>query len=303
MAFKDYYKTLGVEKNAAPEDIKKAYRKLAVRYHPDKNKNDSTAEARFKDVNEANSVLSDPEKRKRYDMFGENWEHAQQEAPGQKQRGGGFRSNPSGRQGQPFSFDASDFENDENFEDLFSSFFGGRQGSGPRARNGADIEADVVITLDEAFNGTARMLSLGTEQHRLELKKGVRDLQQFRLRGKGHPGQNGGKNGDLLINVRLEPHPRYTRKGNDLHCKQTVGLLAAVLGGKAHVQTMHGEKIMTLLPGTQYGATLRMRGLGMPVYDKPGTFGDLYVEILVEIPSKLSPEEREGYEKLAAMKG
>jgi curved DNA-binding protein len=304
MASKDFYKILGIEKNASSDEIKKAYRKLALQYHPDKNKGDKAAEEKFKAVNEANSVLIDPEKRKLYDQYGENWEQVQQ--GGGRPGGASGRPRP-GRQQPPFSFDASDFENDDRFEDLFSQFFGGAQGArgrAPRARNGADMEAEVQISLEDAFEGMSRMLSLGSgsEQYRLTLKKGVREGQQFRLRGKGQAGINGGKTGDLMLNVRIAPHPRYTRTGNDLHCKQTVGLITAVLGGKARVPTLHGEKMMTLAPGTQNGAILRMRGLGMPVYDVLDKYGDLYVEILVEIPRELSGAERALYEQLAALK-
>jgi curved DNA-binding protein len=304
MAVKDFYKILGLEKNAGSDEIKKAYRKLALQYHPDKNKGDKAAEEKFKAVNEANSVLIDPEKRKLYDQYGENWEQVQ--TSGGRPGGASGRPRP-GRQQPPFSFDASDFENDDRFEDLFSQFFGGAQGArgrAPRARNGADMEAKVQISLEDAFEGMSRMLSLGSgsEQYRLTLKKGVREGQQFRLRGKGQAGINGGKTGDLMLNVRIASHPRYTRTGNDLHCKQTVGLITAVLGGKARVPTLHGEKMMTLAPGTQNGAILRMKGLGMPVYDAVDKFGDLYVEILVEIPRELSGAERALYEQLAALK-
>ncbi|MDO8367326.1 MAG: J domain-containing protein [Saprospiraceae bacterium] len=305
MASKDYYKTLGIEKNASPEDIKKAYRKLALQYHPDKNKGDKSAEEKFKAVNEANSVLIDPEKRKLFDKYGENWEQVQQGGPAGGGNGGAAGRQRSTRQQPPFSFDASDFENDERFEDLFSQFFGGTQGGRGRTsrpRNGADAEAEVQISLEDAFSGMTRMLSLGTEQYRLTLKKGVREGQQFRLRGKGQPGTNGGKTGDLLLNIRIAPHPRYTRTGNDLRCKQSVDLVTAVLGGKARVPTLHGEKVMTLQSGTQNGAVLRMRGLGMPVYDTLDKYGDLYVEIAVEIPRELSAKERELYEALMAVK-
>jgi curved DNA-binding protein len=304
MAAKDFYKILGLEKNASPEEIKKAYRKLALQYHPDKNKGDKSAEEKFKAVNEANSVLIDPEKRKLYDQYGENWEQVQQ--GGGRPGGASGRPRP-GRQQPPFSFDASDFENDDRFEDLFSQFFGGSQGGRgrtPRTRNGADMETEVQISLEDAFEGMTRMLSLSTasEQYRLTLKKGVREGQQFRLRGKGRPGMNGGKPGDLMLNVRIAPHPRYTRTGNDLRCKQSVELLTAVLGGKTRVQTLHGEKVMTIQSGTQFGAVLRMRGLGMPVYDVVGTYGDLYVEIMVDIPHHLSEAERELYDQLAKLK-
>ncbi|MFM9948721.1 MAG: DnaJ C-terminal domain-containing protein [Saprospiraceae bacterium] len=306
MASKDYYKILGIEKNASPEDIKKAYRKLALQYHPDKNKGDKIAEEKFKAVNEANSVLIDPEKRKLYDRYGENWEQVQQGgAAGKRQGGPTGRQRPGGQQ-PPFSFDASDFENDDRFEDLFSQFFGGSAGGrsrGARVRNGANLEAEVQISLEDAFTGISQMLSIGSEeQYRLTLKKGVGEGQQFRLRGKGQPGVGGGKTGDLLLHVRIAPHPRYTRTGNELRCKQTVDVITAVLGGKTRVQTMHGEKIMTLQPGTQNGAVLRMRGLGMPVYDAVDKFGDLYVEIMVEIPRELTAKERELFEALKALK-
>jgi curved DNA-binding protein len=307
MAAKDYYKILGIEKSASPEAIKKAYRKLALQYHPDKNIGDKAAEEKFKAVNEANSVLIDPEKRKLYDQYGENWEQVQQGgAAGGRPGGASGRPRPGRQQAPPFSFDASDFENDDRFEDLFSQFFGGGaqtgRGRAPRSRNGADTEAEVQISLEDAFSGMSRMLSLGTEQYRLTLKKGVKDGQQFRLRGKGAAGINGGKAGDLLLNVRISPHPRYIRTDNDLRCKQSVDLITAVLGGKIRVQTLHGEKMMTLQPGTQYGAVLRMRGLGMPVYDSAAAFGDLYVEVLVDIPGKLSAEEKVLFEQLAALK-
>jgi len=306
MASKDFYKTLGIEKNATSEDIKKAYRKLALQYHPDKNKGDKIAEEKFKAVNEANSVLIDPEKRKLYDQHGENWEQVQQGGPAGSRQGGQAGRQRTTRQQPPFSFDASDFENDERFEDLFSQFFGGStggRGRGTRARNGSNLEAEVQISLEDAFNGISQMLSIGTEeQYRLTLKKGVREGQQFRLRGKGQAGQNGGKNGDLLLNIRILAHPRYTRTDNDLRCKQSVDLVTAVLGGKARVQTMHGEKMMTLQQGTQNGVVLRMRGLGMPVYDAVDKFGDLYVEILVEIPRQISEAEMELYEQIKKLK-
>ncbi|MFN0216953.1 MAG: DnaJ C-terminal domain-containing protein [Saprospiraceae bacterium] len=306
MASKDYYKILGIEKSASPEDIKKAFRKLALQYHPDKNKGDKVAEEKFKAVNEANSVLIDPEKRKLYDRYGDQWEQVQQGGSAGQRPGGGSGRPRQGYQPPPFTFESSDFENDERFEDLFSQFFGGSMGGrgrGGRARNGANIEAEVQIKLEDAFTGISQMVNIGAnEQYRLTLKKGVGEGQQFRLSSKGQPGQSGGKNGDLLLNIRIAPHPRYIRTGNDLRCKQSVDLLSAVLGGKVRVQTMHGEKVMTLQAGTQNGSVLRMRGMGMPVYDTVDKFGDLYVEISVDIPRQLSSEQQALYEQLAALK-
>lgn len=303
MASKDYYKILGIDRKASSEEIKKAYRKLALQYHPDKNKGDKFAEERFKEVNEANSVLIDPQKRKLYDEYGEHWEQVQQGgAPGGRP---GSQGRPrANRQPPPFSFDASDFENDDRFEDLFAQFFGGgrERRRGPIPRQGSDVEAEVHITLEESFSGSTRMLTIGTGQYPLPLKKGVGEGQQFRLRGKGQAGSNGGKNGDLLVNIRIAPHPRYMRKGDDLHCKQSIDLLTAVLGGKVRIPTLHGEKFMNVPAGTQNGAALRMRGLGMPVYGTQDSFGDLYVEIRVDIPRHLSQEEQALYAQLANLK-
>jgi curved DNA-binding protein len=299
VASKDFYKILGVDKKASAAEIKKAYRKLAILHHPDKNKGDKKAEEKFKEANEANGVLSDPEKRKKYDQFGENWENPPQSDPrGHPQNRQSYQQQ-GGNQGQSFTFDNNDFENDPRFEDVFSQFFGGgRSRSNANGRDGTDIEAEVQTTLEDAFAGVTRILALDQEQHKLTLKKGVRDGQQFRLRGKGNPGQGNGKSGDLLVNIRILPHLRYTRTDNDLRCQQAIDLTTAVLGGKARVVTLHGEKMMTLQAGTQFGTTLRMRGLGMPLYDNPTVFGDLYVEVLVRIPSTLSVEERDLYEKL-----
>jgi curved DNA-binding protein len=304
MATKDYYKILGVNEKSTPAEIKKAYRKLAIQYHPDNNVNDKLAEEKFKQVNDANTVLSDPEKRKLYDEFGENWEHPPQHNPTSNGHAGGSARQHNGRpSGSAYTFNASDFENDERFEDIFSQFFGGQQSErATSTRNGSNSEADLQITLEEAFAGYSRVLTIGKEEHKMTLKKGISEGQQFRLRGKGNAGQNGGKNGDLLVNIRIAPHPRYSRSGNDLHCKQSVDVVTAVLGGKTRIQTLHGEKMMTLQPGTQQEATLRMRGLGMPVYDTPGTFGDLYVEILITIPTQLSDEERSLFGQIAALK-
>jgi curved DNA-binding protein len=305
MAVKDFYKILGVDKKASAADIKKAYRKLAILHHPDKNKGDKKAEEKFKEANEANGVLSDPEKRKKYDQFGENWENPPQHNPNANGQNRQYARQQGSNQGGEFSFDANDFENDPRFEDVFSQFFGGGRGQGGRSnangRNGTDIEAEVQTNLEDAFAGVTRILAIDQQQHKLTLKPGVRDGQQFRLRGKGNPGQGDGKNGDLLVNIRILPHPRYTRTDNDLRCQQTVDLLTAVLGGKARVLTLHGEKMMAIQAGTQYGTTLRMRGLGMPMYDNPTVFGDLYVEVLVQIPTNISAEQRDLYEKLAKL--
>ena len=312
MAFKDYYKILGVEKSVSPADLKKAYRKLAKQYHPDKNQGDKRLEAKFKEVNEANDVLSDPDKRRRYNQFGENWEHMKEgggeQAAGRGQGNrGGFGRKPSGESGGGgFTFDAHDFENDNQYEDLLRNFFGNQfQGgagfgsSGPQ--KGEDTEAEVRITLEESFLGATRVFDLEKSEHSLVLRKGVKDGAQFRLRGKGRPGRQGGKNGDLFVNVRIAPHHRFTRTGNDLRCTHHVDLYTAVLGGKVRVQTLHGDKMMAIPAGTQYGSVLRMRGMGMPDYNHPNDFGDLYVEIAVDIPRNLSPQALDLFKQLSEL--
>lgn len=312
MAFKDYYKILGVEKSASPADIKKAYRKLAKQYHPDKNQGDKRLEGKFKEVNEANDVLSDPDKRRRYDQFGENWEHMKEggneQAGGRGQGGGGgFGRRPSGESGGGgFSFDAHDFENDNQYEDLLRNFFGNQFQGGAgfgrtRPQKGEDTEAEAQITLEESFLRTTRVFDLDKSEHSLVLRKGVKDGAQFRLRGKGRPGRQGGKNGDLLVTVRILPHHRFTRTGNDLRCTHHVDLYTAVLGGKARVQTLHGDKMMTIPAGTQYGSLLRMRGMGMPDYNHPNDFGDLFIEVTVDIPRNLSPEALDLFKQLAEL--
>jgi len=314
MAGKDYYKMLGIEKNASPEAIKKAYRKLAVKYHPDKNKGDKKAEDKFKEANEAHGVLSDPEKRKRYDQFGENWEHLQHTEPRDGRGGAAFQRRGGRQKDGGFSFDAADFENDGSVEELLRRYFAGQSdgegspfgrgqgGQNRRGMDGEDQQAEVQISLEDAFLGCSKMLQIGASEHRLVLKKGVPEGQQFRLRGKGQPGRGGGTAGDLLVSIQIAPHARFTRTKNDLLCKQHVDLCTAVLGGKILVATLHGDKIMTLKPGTQNDASLRMRGMGMPQYDHPELFGDLYLEILVDIPKQLSPEEHELFTQIAQLK-
>jgi curved DNA-binding protein len=301
MASKDFYKTLGVDRKATAEQIKKAYRKLALQYHPDKNIGNKAAEDKFKEANEANTVLSDPEKRKKYDQFGEHWEQPNQGGQESARTRPNTSQQASGRQAGRASFDENSSHDGWHYEDAFRQFFEGHQ-NGNQARNGENIEADVPISLEEAFSGVARTLTFGNESRVLTLKKGVSDGHQFRLRGKGHPGQGGGKYGDLLVNIRITPNVKYIRIGDDLRCKQSIELLTAVLGGKVPVYTLHGDKIMQVKAGTQHGATLRMRGLGMPIYDRIDAFGDLYVEVQLHVPTTLTETELSLYKQLAALK-
>lgn len=303
MEYRDYYKVLGVSKNATQDEIKKAYRKLAVKYHPDKNPDNKEAEKKFQEVNEANEVLSDPEKRKKYDALGENWKHYQESGG----RPGGFdwsqyAASPGGG-GFSFEGDASDFFGNEGFSDFFSNLFGGGR-TGKRSRGafkGQDYQSEVDLTLEEAFQGTARIFDLRGHKIRIRIKPGIHDGQVLSIKGKGAPGINGGPAGDLYVTVHVLPHPAYTRQGDDLEQSITVNLYTAILGGTASVNTITGKVNFTIPPGTQQGKILRLKGKGMPVYGEPGKHGDLLVKITIAVPVNLSEEEKELFKKLKSI--
>jgi curved DNA-binding protein len=305
MEYKDYYKVLGVDKKASQDDIKKAYRKLAVKYHPDKNKDNKAAEEKFKLVNEANEVLSDPEKRKKYDTLGENWRQYEQAGAGSRPSGGGRWSN--GRTGSyTYEGDFSDIFGEgggSGFSDFFEQFFGrgaagGGRGGGRSAHfKGQDYQSDMEITLEEAYHGTHRLIQLEDEKLRIATKPGVHDEQKLRIKGKGGKGSKD-NHGDLYVRVLVAPHPRYSRKGDDLHTTHTIDLYTAVLGGYTIVDTMSGQVKVKIDPGTQNGKTIRIKSKGMPIYGKLNQFGDLYVQLLVHIPEQLTDRQRELFEQL-----
>jgi curved DNA-binding protein len=306
MNYRDYYKILGVSKNASTDEIKKAYRKLAIKYHPDKNKGDKSAEDRFKEINEANEVLSDPEKRKKYDAFGEDWRHYQ--ATGGQEGQFDWSKYARQRGGRQANEGAGDFE----FRDIFggqgaSDFFEMLFGRGPTtsagrrssSRKGQDAEAELPVSLEEAYHGATKLFELNGQTIRIRINPGVEDQQVLRLGGKGAAGSRGGAPGDLYLSIRILPHPEFERKGNDLYRELSVPLYTAVLGGKAEVNTLKGAVKVDIQPGTQNGQTLRLAGLGMPIYNEQGRFGDLYVTTVVQIPRKLSEEELTMFRKLA----
>ena len=286
MAYKDYYKILGIDKTASTDDVKKAFRKLAIKYHPDKNPNDKVAEEKFKEINEANEVLSNADKRKRYDEFGENWEYFD--------KGGGNRQQQqsrSGGGGQQYNFTAEDFADDAHFKDIFEKYFGGGFGGFGSQRSttnhtarGANYEAELQILLADSFHGVKRILELENQQIAVTLKRGIRDGQKIRIPEKGGRGLNGGKNGDLLITIRLVRDPFVERNGDDLTVSLNVDIYTALLGGKINLKTFHGIKSIAIKEGTENGSTLRLRGLGMPKYENPTEFGDLYVKINITLP-------------------
>ncbi|MCP9769874.1 J domain-containing protein [Lacihabitans sp. LS3-19] len=291
MEYKDYYKTLGIDKKASQDEIKKAFRKLAVKYHPDKNPDDKIAEAQFKLINEANGVLSDPEKRKKYDELGENWQQYEQYG---KQQGG----NPFGGNGRQYAGNTGGFSNDGDFSDFFEQFFGSGGRQRPRNRKGGDYETEMTISLDEAYKGTSRIINVESEKLRISTKPGAYTDQLLKIAGKGAKGSTAALRGDLYVRIKVQDKVPFQRRGDNLYVSQNVSVYDAVLGGEILAETMTGKVKMKIEAGTQNGKTLRLKGKGMPVYGKEGNFGDLYVQIQVLIPDKLTETQKELFEKL-----
>ncbi|MCB0634073.1 MAG: J domain-containing protein [Saprospiraceae bacterium] len=315
MDYKDYYKILGVDKQASDKDIKKAYRKLATKYHPDKNPDNKAAEDKFKEITEAYEVLSDPEKRKKYEQLGANWEAFQQSGfdPSQYQQGSPFGRGAGGHtfvfEGDPSEFfgggGSSFFETffgGHNGSDPFEAFMHQRRGGGGRRANtayaGQDLQAELEITLKEAYQGSSRTFTLNGQNLRIKIKPGAYDGQKLRLKGKGNPGVNGGPAGDLYIVLKVIPQADLQRDGDNLVYEKEIDLYTAVLGGQLSIPTMSGQVNMRIPEGTNPGATLRLKGKGMPKSGKHDQYGDLLVKIKVQMPKNLSEAERKGFEEL-----
>jgi curved DNA-binding protein len=308
MEYKDYYSILGVEKNATPEEIKKAYRQLAKSYHPDKNPGSKVAEARFKEVSEAYEVLSDPQKKQHYDNLGKDWQRYQQTGGNPKE----YYGNMYYQQAPDFDF-SEIFGNDGGnggFSEFFRNIFGGGGGNGNTGGNknkrsnkgGQDYDTEVEISLEEAYKGTARILNVMNEKLRIQFKPGIPNDQVLRLKGKGGQGINGQPTGDLYVKVKILPHNLFKREGNDLHCELPVELYTVVLGGKVFINTFDGGTNFILPAGTDNGKVFRLKGKGMPDYAQPNKRGDLYVKINVQIPKNLSTQEIELFEKLSKLR-
>ena len=306
MAYKDYYKILGVDKTATTDDIKKAFRKLAMKYHPDKNPSDKVAEDKFKEINEANEVLSNADKRKRYDEFGENWEHLDKGSGNRQQQ---QSRSKGGGGGQQYNFTAEDFADDDHYKDIFEKYFGGgfggfggQRSSTTHTAKGASYEAELQILLTDSFHGVKRILELENQQIAVTLKRGIRDGQKIRIPEKGGRGLNGGKNGDLFVTIRLVRDPFVERNGDDLTVSLNVDVYTALLGGKINLKTFHGVKSISIKEGTDNGSSLRLRGLGMPKYENPTEFGDLYIKINITLPKNLTEEEKTLFKQLAEIR-
>jgi curved DNA-binding protein len=306
MDFKDYYKILGVDRKASADEIKKAYRKLAVKYHPDKNPNNKAAEEKFKEMNEAYEVLSNAEKRKKYDELGENWNQYQQQGGREENFDWSKWQNAGGRQRQNTYTSGEDiFGNGGDFSDFFSNIFGGTQQQGRRtkqARKGNDLEAELSISLEEAYTGTSRQLETDGEKLQIKIKPGVKEGQMLRLKGKGGHGMNNGPRGDVFIRVHVEAHSHFERKEDDLYCEIPVELYTAILGGKALIRTLKGNIRIDIAKETESGKTLRLKGMGMPKFGKENEFGDLYAKVKILIPKNISPEETELFERLSQIR-
>lgn len=328
MEFKDYYQTLGVTKTSTDKELKQAYRKLARKYHPDVNPGDKASEARFKEINEAYEVLGDPAKRRKYDELGANWrqyEQAQQQGYGSPfgagaggPTGGAWNINMGGPGGYRTMSEEEMhdlFGNEDPFSDFFRTFFGGggpgpeaargRQGRAPRTQKGRDIEHEVELTLDEAFHGAMRRISIKQGGHArsvdVRIPVGVKDGSRVRAAGEGEGGANGGASGDLYLRVRLKSHPIFERKGTDLYAKVAVPVTTAVIGGEAQVPTLTGPLRLKIPETTQNGQVFRLKGHGMPAVGKPDDRGDLYATVEVQLPRSLSGAQRQHYEALSKM--
>lgn len=316
MAYIDYYKALGVDKSATQDDIKKAFRKLARKYHPDLNPNDPSAKDKFQEINEANEVLSDPEKRKKYDEYGEHWKHADEFEKQKQQYGaggfggrtGGFGSSGNGSywyssNGEEGFGDAGGFGgNAGGFSDFFEELFGHR-GAGAGSRRGAefrgqDYNAELQLSLREAAVTHKQVLNVNGKNIRITVPAGIANGQTIKLRGHGAPGVNGGPDGDLYITFIIPDDPVFKRLGNDLYVTAPLNLYTAVLGGEETVDTLDGKVKLKVKPETQNGTKVRLKGKGFPVYKEEGKFGDLIVTYNITIPTNLTEHQKELFRQL-----
>jgi curved DNA-binding protein len=294
MDFVDYYKILGVSKTATQDDIKKAYRKLARTSHPDLNPNDKGANKKFQQINEANEVLSDPEKRKKYDQYGKDWQHADQFAQANQSR---RSSAPQGE--QQFSYESGDGD----FSDFFESLFGGARSSGGRQTKfrGQDYNAELQLSLADAYQTHKQTLAVNGKNIRITIPAGIENGQVIKLAGHGASGVNGGPSGDLYITFSIAENAVFKRAGNDLYTPVEINLYTAVLGGDTTIDTLGGKIKLKVKPETQNGTMVKLAGKGFPVYKKEGQFGDLYITYSIKIPTNLTEKEKALFTELSRL--
>jgi curved DNA-binding protein len=286
MLFVDYYKILGVAKTATTKDIKNAYRKMARKFHPDLNPNDKDAKKNFQQINEANEVLSDPEKRKKYDQYGQDWKHAEEFEKAKQ-----YQGRSSGSQGGGFTGS----QQDGDFSDFFESLFGGagRPGRSRQTRyRGEDYNAELHLELIEAYKTHKQTLTINGKKIRITIPAGIENGQIIKISGHGGPGINGGPNGDLYLTFSIANHPKIKRLSNNLYTTADLDLYIAVLGGETTIDTLNGKVKLKVKPETQNGSKIKLTGKGFPVYKKEGQFGDLIVTWAIKIPTNLTDKQR-----------
>ncbi|PHR12706.1 MAG: molecular chaperone DnaJ [Aequorivita sp.] len=302
MEFIDYYKVLELDKSATAADIKKAYRKLARKLHPDLNPNDKTAQQKFQQINEANEVLSDPEKRKKYDQYGKDWQHADAFEEAKRQQGaqgfGGQRTYTGSTQG----FDES------QFSDFFESMFGGggfSRGGGRRQTaqfKGQDLNATLRLNLTDILKSQKQTITIGEKKIRLTIPAGVEDGQTIKIKGYGGEGMNGGPKGDLFITFEIFNNTRFKRLESDLYSTENISLYTALLGGEITIETLTGKVKLQVKPETQNDTKVKLKGKGFPKYKKEGQYGDLYITYKIDLPKNLSEKEKELFTELSKLR-
>jgi len=303
MEFIDYYKILEVNKTASDADIKKSYRKLARKYHPDLNPNDANAKKKFQQINEANEVLSDPEKRKKYDKYGKDWQHGEEYEKARRHQQQQQQQNYGGYSGYQ---DSSRFGGEEDFSDFFESMFGGAGGAsgfggkkGKTKYRGQDVNAELHLDLKDVYATQKQTLTINNKKIRLTIPAGVENGQTIKISGHGGPGVNGGPNGDLYITFSITNSTKFKRDGSNLYLVHDLDIYTAILGGETMVETFTGKVKLKVPAETQNGAKVKLKGKGFPVYKHEGNFGDLFVTYNIKIPTGLSEKEKELFEALA----
>jgi len=299
MEFIDYYKILELDKTAGEADIKKAYRRLARKYHPDLNPNDVSAKKKFQQINEANEVLSDPEKRKKYDKYGKDWQHSEafEKAQQQQQSYGGARRGST--QSGGFDYEGADFS------DFFESMFGGSgagQGSRSVKYKGQDLNAELRLDLKDVYKTQQQTLTVNGKNIRLTIPAGVENGQTIKIKGHGGPGVNGGPNGDLYLTFLISNNTKFKRDGSNLYAVQDLDLYTAVLGGDVMLDTFDGKVKLKVPAETQSGTKIKLKGKGFPVYKQEGLFGDLIITYELKVPTNLSAKEKELFTELSKLR-